>query len=254
MEKKVKVLFIIPAHESNDCLEDTINNVKKFNQDIESLFAIHVNVGFKDFDEKRFTQKNVVFMHCKDKMQGVKYESQLSPLLRTYKLAKHAFGDDIKYVKIFHTSELFVRHGFYDYIKDYDTSFDPRTDELPQRYWPIFEMRLFQNVLGENFQNKIYYQGVELGFFSKEIFDIIEDVSYNKLTVPCEELNKLFSYTPIEEIVIPTIAMNFAKRIGRNVNLMKPDMGYVNLDGSLFTIKSIPRDINHPVRVKVREL
>ena len=31
VEKKVKVLFIIPAHEGNDCLEDAINNIKKFN-------------------------------------------------------------------------------------------------------------------------------------------------------------------------------------------------------------------------------
>ena len=34
VEKKVKVLFIIPAHEGNDCLEDTINNIKKFNTEL----------------------------------------------------------------------------------------------------------------------------------------------------------------------------------------------------------------------------
>lgn len=254
MGEKVKILFIIPVHESNDCIEDTINNIKKFNTDVEPLFALHVNIGFTNFDESRFTQNNVVFMHCQDKMRGTKYESQLSPLLRTYKLAKSVFGDNFEYVKIFHTSELFVRHGFYDYIKDYDMSFGVRTNELPKRYWPIFEMKLFHDVLGENFQDKVFYQGVELGFFSKELFDIIEDVSYNKMTVRCEELNKFFSHTPIEEVVMPTIGMNFAKRIGGNVNVMKPDIENINLEGSLFTIKSVPRDINHPVRVKVREL
>ena len=53
---------------------------------------------------------------------------------------------------------------------------------------------------------------------------------------------------------MPTIAMRYAKNIGRNVNVMKDDIENINLEGSLFTLKSIPRDINHPVRVKVREL
>ena len=187
-------------------------------------------------------------MYCKDDMQGVKYESQLSPLLRTYKMAKYAFGHEFKYVKIFHTSELFVKHGFYDYIKDYDTAFDPRTDELPQRYWPIFELGIF------NRTDTIHYQGVELGFFSKEIMDKIENFCYDEMVMPCEQLNTFFNYTPIEEVVMPTIAMRYAKNIGRNVNVMKDDIENINLEGSLFTLKSIPRDINHPVRVKVREL
>mgnify|MGYP003340540144 CR=1 FL=1 len=248
MDEKVKVLFIIPAHESNDCLEDTIQNIIKFNTDIEPLFAIHVNVGFHDFDGQRFSKRNTIFMHCEDKMAGIKYESQLSPLLRTYKRAKYAFGNDFKYVKIFHTSELFVRHGFYDYIKDYDTSFDPRTDELPHRYWPIFDLGVFDH------DDDVYYQGVELGFFSKEIMDHIETFCYEKSPISCERLNELFNYTPIEEVIMPTIAMRHAKRVGRNVNVMKPDIENINLEGTLFTIKSIPRNVNHPVRIKVREL
>ena len=32
MDQKVKLLFIIPAHECNDCLEDTIQNIIKFNK------------------------------------------------------------------------------------------------------------------------------------------------------------------------------------------------------------------------------
>lgn len=247
MEKKVKVLFIVPAHESNDCLEDTINNVRKYNQDIEPLFAIHVNVGFKDFDEKRFTQKNIVFMHCKDDMSGVKFESQLSPLIRTYKLAKESFGVDFEYVKIFHTSELFVRHGFYNYIKDFDTAFDTRTDGLPQRYYPIFDMKLFDK------EDDIYYQGVELGFFSGEIFDkIVEEC--HKFKVGVEKLNKYFNFTPIEEVVLPTIAVKYAKTIGRNTLIFVSDFNNINLEPHHFSVKSVPRDINHPLRVYVRNL
>lgn len=247
MDEKVKVLFIIPAHESNDCLDDTINNVKKYNQDIEPLFAIHVNVGFNDFDEQRFTQKNMVFMYCEDDMTGVKFESQLSPLLRTYKLAKNTFGDVFEYVKIFHTSELFLRTGFYNYIKDYETSFDPRSDGLPQRYHPIFDMKVFDK------EDDIYYQGVELGFFSKEIFDKIVGDCYN-FNVGVENLNKYFSFTPIEEVVLPTLAVKYAKKVGRNTLVFVSDLNNITLDPHQFSVKSVPRDINHPLRVYVRNL
>ena len=52
--KKVKLLFIVTAHENNDCVEDTINNIKKFNTDVEPLIAIHTSEKFRDFDEERF--------------------------------------------------------------------------------------------------------------------------------------------------------------------------------------------------------
>jgi len=98
-----------------------------------------------------------------------------------------------------------------------------------------------------------YYQGVELGFFSKEIFEhIVEDC--NKFPVNIEDVNNFFNYTPVEEVIMPTIAMKYAKRIGRNVNVMKMDIEDINLTGTCFTLKSVPRDINHPVRVRVREL
>ena len=55
MDEKVKLLFIVTAHENNDCVEDTINNIKKFNTDVEPLIAIHTSEKFRDFDEERFS-------------------------------------------------------------------------------------------------------------------------------------------------------------------------------------------------------
>lgn len=249
MDEKVKLLFIVTAHENNDCVEDTINNIKKFNTDVEPLIAIHTSEKFRDFDEERFSNiHNVTFIRNQAKTFNSRWESLLLPILRTYQYAKRRFGDDFEYVKVFHTSELFVRHGFYDYIKNYDTSFDPRTDALPERYYPIFQMGLFKTT------DFIFYQGVELGFFNKEIMEHIERICFNEFPVSCEEINNFFHYTPVEEVIMPTIAMRYAKNIGRNVNVMKDDIENINLEGSLFTLKSIPRDINHPVRVKVREL
>lgn len=249
MEQKVRLLFIVTAHENNDCVEDTINNIKKFNTDVEPLIAIHASEKFVDFDEQRFSNtRNVIFTRNQAKTFNSRWESLLLPILKTYNYAKYAFGSNFEYVKVFHTSELFVRHGFYDYIKDYDTSFDPRTDALPERYHPIFDMGLFKRT------DHIYYQGVELGFFSRDIMDYIEHVCFNEFPVSCEDINNFFNYTPVEEVIMPTLAISYASRVGRNVNVMKPDIENINLEGSLFTIKSVPRDINHPVRVKVREL
>ena len=197
MDEKVKLLFIVTAHESNDCVEDTIHNIKKFNTDVIPLIAIHASEKFRDFDEVRFSNiENVTFVRNQAKTFDSRWESLLLPILKTYQFAKRRFGEKFDYVKIFHTSELFVRHGFYDYIKQYDTSFDSRTDELPQRYWPIFEMGVFKQT------EPIFYQGVELGFFNKEIMDKIEDACFSEFPVSCEEINNFFNYTPIEEVVM----------------------------------------------------
>jgi butyrate kinase len=48
--------------------------------------------------------------------------------------------------------------------------------------------------------------------------------------------------------------MKYAKRIGRNVTVIKMNIEDINLTGTLFTLKSVPRDINHPVRIKIKEL
>jgi hypothetical protein len=255
-----KVLFIIPAHESNECLVDTVGNILKYNPDVECYFVIHVTQSFKDFDDTLFVNnKNVVVAKYLDNRTGNKYESQLESLIKSYTYAKSKFND-FDYVKIFHTSELFVRYGFYDYIKNFDYGYkEPHQEEpLPQRYHPIIEMEYFKDTL-QDYQNpnSYRYQMVESGFYSKFIFDYIEKCVYNNLKVNLSKLNSFFNYTPIEEIVIPTLSVFCANvygfKQGKNVLKFPIDPNVLfQLEDNHFTVKSVPRDINHPLRVSVR--
>jgi hypothetical protein len=255
-----KILFIIPAHESNECLVDTVNNILKYNPDVECYFVIHITRSFADFNDTLFVNnRNVVVAKYLDDRSGNKYESQLESLIKSYTYAKTKFSD-FDYVKIFHTSELFVRYGFYDYIKNYDLSYkEPEHEEpLPQRYHPIMEMGAMRHIL-QHYQdpNSYRYQMVEAGFYSKFVFDDIEDCVYNSLSVPVDKLNSFFNYTPIEEIVIPTLSIatkNFYKlKQGKNVLKfpINPDEAFT-LEDNHFTVKSVPRNIDHPLRVSIR--
>lgn len=256
-EELKRLLFIVTAHENNECLLDTVNNIKKFNPDVKCLIAIHISEKFKDFEEQTFSSlTDVIYIRNQAKTFNSRWESLLLPIMKTYEYAKKMFGENFDYVSIFHTSQLFVRYGYYDYIKNFDTSFNPRTDMLPERYYPIFDMKLFENVFDDYCDlSNYFYQGVELGFYSKEIFDTIQDTINNKFPISCEQLNNFFNYTPVEEVVIPTIAMKYSNRVGRNVILTLNDFsGEIRMNESEFSIKSVPRDINHPVRVKIRSL
>ena len=257
--EKVNILFIIPAHESNECLLDTINNVIQYNPDVKCHFVIHITQSFKDFDDTLFKDmENVYITKHLDNRRGIKYESQLESIIKSYSYAKTKVSN-FEYVKIFHTSELFVKYGFYDYIKNYDFSYKgPEGEEpLPQRYHPIIELAAFRHVL-KDYQNpdSYRYQMVESGFYSKFVFDVIESTIYNDLTVSVDKLNNYFNYTPIEEIVIPTLSISaknyFNLKQGKNVLNFPIDTNNFTMLPHQFTVKSVPRDINHPLRVKVR--
>ena len=70
------------------------------------------------------------------------------------------------------------------------------------------------------------------------------------------KLNNYFNYTPIEEIVIPTLSIStknfFNLKQGKNVLNFPIDTNDFTMLPHQFTVKSVPRDINHPLRVKVR--
>lgn len=254
MGEKVRILFIVPTHENNECLLDTVQNIKNYNPDVHCLIAIQVNRHFKDFSDGMFSiLEDVLIQKDDSNTSGYKYESQFEPLIKTYAKAKRHF-QNFEYVVIFHTSQLFVREGFYNYIKDYDTSFDERSDQLPNRYHAIFDMKLFENLM-EDYRNlaNYFYQGIELAFYKKEVFDFIESES-KKFPLSVSQINNYFTHTPIEEVIIPTLAVMKSNKIGRNViKWLNDPMEDYKLEDSHFSIKSIPRDINHPVRMKFRK-
>lgn len=260
MSTKPKILFIIPAHESNDCLYDTIENVKKFNHDVDCYFVLSIAQSFRDFDAPRFLNIPGVFVGRNlDQRGGKRYESQLESYIKSYTLAKKHVND-FEYVKFHHTSELFVKTGFYDYIKNYDFAYKDSSFEepLPTRYHPIVSLGTFKEVIDDYEKYESYrYQLVEAAYYSRFVFDFIEDIVYNRLKTDLTSLNNYFNYTAIEEIVIPTLAIECAKKFnlkqGDNVLLFAVDIANYELNSNQFTLKHVPRQYDHTLRKKMRE-
>jgi hypothetical protein len=257
-DTKPIVLFLIPAHENNACLVDTINNIQKFNSNITCYFILYISPFFKDFDDTLFASENIVITYNLRTHYGNKYESQLESLIKSYTIGKQKFKT-FDYITIFHTSQLFVKYGYYDYIKNYDFSYKESKYEepLPERYYPLLNFNLFEYLMEDHTNaDKYSYQMVESGFYKKEIFDFIEFSCYN-FCKDLSSINDFFNYTPIEEIIIPTLANIYGKlnnsAIGKNTLKFPIDLNFdYILDDTEFSIKSIPRDINHPIRQYVR--
>jgi len=257
----MKHLFIIPVHESNECLADTIANVVKFNPDITPYFVLYISDYFTDFDDARFTADNILITKRLRRHTGYHYESQLESLIKAYNLACEKW-DDFEYVSVFHTSQLFLKFGYAEYIKNYDFTYDETTwvadgQTLP-RYRPIFDHEVMRPILGDDYRNTNHYcyQMVEKGVYRKPLFDLIAKACVSGLSRTLTQLTDIFAHTPIEEIVIPTLAKHFSDqfpKMGANPTLQHlPIDAPYSLSPAQFSVKSVPRDMNHKLRVEAR--
>lgn len=258
----MKILFYIPCHENNDCVYDTIQNIKKFTPNVEHCFCIHVNPVFHDFDYNRFSNIENVIITRFQTICYEKFESQLENIIKSYTKSKEVFGE-FDYFCIFHTSQLFFKYGFEEYIKDYDfcgMSNYPIQDRFG--YWipNVLERlvqsgmfnRLFDNPLAP--QNYVSMQAERL-VYSKEVFDFIEKYCYT-MTVPLESIAPKYVMCT-EELILPTLSYYYCRK-----NNKKIGEWYVKTDNTIdagmedyfYAVKHVPRDMNHPLRVRIRQL
>lgn len=254
----LKVLFIIPTHESNECLVDTLDNIIKFNPDIEPYFVLYISDMFYDFDDRVLDKYQRILITRKlRRHSGIKFESQIESLIKAYRLARDVFND-FDYVSIFHTSQLFTKTGYADYIKNYDFSYDEYNQTLPDRYDKIKHQSIMKGYVDDHNDSSHYkYQIVEMAFYTKSLFDMIEQ-AINTFPIDFPTLTNTFNQSPIEEIIIPTLCEYFRKkynlRQGKNIlKQINVDLDY-ELEDCQFTIKSIPRNIDHHLRVKMRNI
>ena len=309
MTDKLRLLFIVPCHENNECLLDTISNIKKFNSNDEVFICIKINTTFEDFNPELFLLENVVTFSDKFGNHAKKHGSQFMAIINSYKFAKSQFGE-FDYVTIFHTSQLFIKHGYSTYIRDFDTSikkenrfpfnynlirrpgedlkdtferienigrqvpldwnlnfnlmsaedirqklFDYYNGKFHYAYTPIIEMQVFKNIFDDITNlNNYYYQGIEDSFYTGEIFDYMLECIDTKFEIDVEVIESFFGFAGIEEIIIPTLAMSKAKRVGKNtIHWLNIQNCEISLE-KCFSIKHVDRDYNNPWRIKVREM
>jgi hypothetical protein len=254
-----KFLFIVPAHENNDCLADTVENIIAYNPDVEPYIVVYLAPSFQDFDTARFKKyKNLIVLKGLRRHFGHKYESQFESIIRCYRIAKLRFGTGFDYVQAHHTSQLFAQLGYGAYAKDFDYCRDQNQDRLPNHYHALLQNNLlakfFDSTLAENYD----YQMIETTFYSGRLFDLIDD-AVETFPFTLGQITDIFHHTPVEEVLIPTLARYFSEKNGFNIstdltlNWMADQLVEdFTMKDHQFTIKSVPRDIDHPVRVKLR--
>lgn len=170
------VLFSTPVHERNDIIRDTLNNARRYNPGC--VFVLHVSASFRDFDASIGLYPDVLINPVR--FPTVHSQTSHVPLhLTNFKTAVDA-GVDFDHVCILHTSEMFVKHGMEDYIKDYDYSlwFDedtqPRVSIWPP-FWVSFQNRIFKDLFDGADQRNYLGNVVEGHWWKRDLFQRMHD-------------------------------------------------------------------------------
>jgi len=275
------LLFSLPIHENNENVRDTIANVQKYNPGC--WVVLHVSAAFSDFDrsikEIPRVLMNRVRFHTK--------HSQTShvPLHFTNYQFAVDHGVDFDYVVILHTSEMYIKFGAENYIKNYEYSlwFDqehqPRSSSWPPMYLSK-QNRVFRELFDAN--NSYNYLGnlIEGNFWHRNLFESMVQWSKQHYSI----LDMGWNYAS-EECYLPTLAHHLSKtkNFGRPINAFHHREHYINdpIDvedirankdivfwqtnnwvynkvpaSSLntYSIKRINRDINDPIRRYINSL
>ena len=166
------ILFSTPVHESNEVIRDTLNNARKYNPGC--IFVLHVSAGFKDFDETIADASDVLINPIR--FRTIHSRTSHVPLHFTNYLHAYNKGVQFDHVCILHTSEMFVKHGMEDYIKNYDYSLWFNEDTQPREpAWPpyavSFQNKVFKTLFDGNDSRNYLGNVLEGHWWSRELFE-----------------------------------------------------------------------------------
>lgn len=275
------VLFSIPVHERNEVIQDTLNNARRYNPGC--LFVLHVSANFPDFDPSIVNQPDVL-------INPVRFPTEHSrtshvPLhLTNYRYAADC-GFSFDHVCILHTSEMFIKTGMEDYIKNYayslwfDQDTQPRVD-----IWPPFHVsfthQIFQDLFDGSDPHNYVGNVIEGHWWQRELFEAM----WQWTTAHYDVMNMLWPYAA-EEVYFATLSHHIAKGekfshpyncfhhkthyvdntrdvddiiANRDVVFWQPNNWVYNKipfpSRNLYSIKRINRDLNDPIRRYINNL
>lgn len=205
----MSILFSLPVHESNEVVRDTIANARAYNPGCR--FVLHVSAAFKDFDDSIGDDSDVWVNPMR--FPTVHAHSQVPTHLTNY-IHAHNAGIPFTHLCILHTSEMFVKPGMYDHIKDLDYSLW-FTDATQPRVgvWPpwvnSYQNRVFKDLFDP--QDPSHYLGnlIEGNYFRRELFHEIVMWTRQHYNI----MDMLWPWAA-EEVYFPTLANHFGG--GRN--------------------------------------
>ena len=116
---KYKTLILLTCHESRDCVHDTIFNIQKFNEDT----CIVVNNGIHNDDLVDLKNEHVHIVNREIPKQWI-----WSLIPYHIEMWDYILENDIQaeYVLMLSSNQSFVKHGFYDFVKNYKAGYWPR--------------------------------------------------------------------------------------------------------------------------------
>jgi hypothetical protein len=260
----MKILFSIPAHENNEVVCNVIENIQKFIK--EPIIVIHPNQSFSDFDSTIPEKYQNVYVN-NSRIAYTKFHSMLPILISNFRFSEQFEYD---YHCVFHTNQLFIKHGLEEYIKGKDMSFEYFYDRGSLRSQHMFncsKSKVESLIKDENFNSHI-----EGTFYKKEVLKKVCDFIESDMP---EVVN---FHDAIEETVWPTLAYHlfvdknniaptYIKHTEQNqigiddvrhlLEKNKPTTifkGFSTNTDCVFSIKPVHRDVNNELRIFINQL
>lgn len=242
---------LLTCHENRECVSDVINNILKFNDDV----CILINNGSAD-SLKDFNGENVRIIDRQVKFERFDTMIPLHLELHHY-MVTHDIQSD--YVLLMASNQLFVRHGFYDFIKSYDGSYynrkiDTRCIRRLLKYGVFIDY--FNELRKWNFKYQSNHDGM---FFKYEIF--------MKMMLYFQKYTGIRQDNHAEEFLYP------AYMIKHNYHLVDFDKynywqkNWTNgwpileleetkkaIENGFFLVKRVSREFNDPSRTYIRDI
>jgi hypothetical protein len=275
------ILFSVPVHENNDVVRDTLNNARKYNPGC--IFVLHVSLGFHDFDFSIGEYSDVLINPIR--FRTVHSRTSHVPLHFTNYI--HAVNKQVNFnqVCILHTSEMFIKYGTEEYIKQYPYALwfgpneQPRVDTWPP-YIISFSHKIFKGLFDGNDPHNYVGNLIEGHWWNRELFEKMYNWTikhYDMMLIDwpyaCEEVffatlghhlsenknygipycgfyNKIHYVNDINDI--NDIRENKDVVIWQNNNWTYMKVPFPSKN--LYSIKRISRELNDPIRRYINSL
>jgi len=271
--KKYDIVFSIPVHEKYEVVIDLVLNMFHYNQNC--AIVLHYSNGFRDaksdfisFDtfERKIVEIGNVYINPETVRTGV--FDIIQAHISNFRYVESLI--DFDFFAITASNEVFIRGGLYSHIRGYDcgvTFIDVDTVKT----WMISDLAkqdmVLKGYLASRGWSKIMGSHVEGSFYKKDIMSEIID-----------HIEQFFNYKEKgviyarDEIFFSTILWNISQ--DRKVRILENglycwtpwDKFYENWDvfirdikrlrskeNKIFSVKRVPREINHYVRRFIRK-
>jgi hypothetical protein len=254
-----KTLILLTCHESVECVDDLIDNIFKFNRDV----CIVINDGFDYLNKKESTLDHVYIV----KRQTERHwgSSIITTHVETwdYILEKNIQAE---YVITLSSNQCFIRHNYYDFIKNYKASsryqreFNPPFSTLEQIQCICtngFCQEYLNDIGTEYFQSQTNHDGM---FYQWDIFANMMKYFEKHRGIFINHMSDEYFYAAYLHKHVKDGLIRFShnhhnywSRNPEGTIALIPEIQEARELG-VYLIKRIPREYNHPSRCYIRSL